>query len=339
MRRIIASVLALVGLTLASACDFGSDVVGVDLPRPVPVALTPVFSLVPTDAEIAVLDEIRVTLYDAQDSSVVQTETVTIDPSQDEWSIELSVEITPGQGGGLTFYVETELIDRDSGSESVEWSGRTQSFLLQSADRPVEIRQVTLYRGPLANLGLTAVRFTRGSLRLVEGSTASLAWMVQGDPNGTVLYLAVRDPDVVSVDAMGHLETQGVGTTTAYVYGGMVEDSVDLEVTAIYLPPQDEVTATVKPQLDYVASDLFLATFHDPFRAESLRTPVAELNAHLQARDGPAVVADFEKIKGAYDAYGSNASGTPTRYQDGPQLGVYELTLRRVATALRTAFP
>ena len=338
MTRHLASLATLAGLALVSACDFGSDPLGVDLPRPVPIAVAPVFAFVPTDAEIAVLDHLRVTLRSAQDSSVVRTETVAIDPANDEWEIELSVEVTPGQGGGLNLYLETELIDADGATESVEWSGRTQPFLLQAANRPLEFRQVDLYRGPLANLGLTDVTFTRGSMRLVEGSTSSLRWLTHGDTTGTVLYLAVRDEGVATVDASGHLETRGVGTTQVFVFGGMVEDSLELEVTQIYLPPLTEIVASIKPQLDYVTSDLFLATLHDPVGAETLRAPVSNLNAHLDARDGPAVVADFEAIKAAYDLYGSE-SGSPNRYEDGPQLGVFQLTLHRVATALRTAFP
>lgn len=338
MSRHLASVSALIGLALASACDLGSDPLGVDLPRPVPIAIAPVFALVPTDAEIAVLDRLRVTLRNAQDSSVVKAETVAIDPGDDEWEIELSVEVRPGQGGGLSLYLETELIDNDGSTESVEWSGRTQAFLLQSADRPLEFRQVNLYRGPLANLALTDVSFTRGSLRLVEGSTSSLRWLTEGDATGTVLYLGVRDEGVATVDAAGQLQTRGVGTTQVFVFGGMVEDSLELEVTQIYLPPQTEISASIKPQLDYVTGDLFIGTFKDPAGAEMLRTPVADLIADLEVRDGPAVVADFEAIKAAYDAYGSGA-GSSNRYEDGPQLGVFQLTLHRVATALRTAFP
>jgi len=336
--RHLASLAALAGLAFASACDFGSDPLGVDLPRPVPIAIEPVFALIPTKAELALLDHLRVTLRSAEDSSVVRTETVAIDPTDDEWQIELTVEVRPGQGGGRNLYLETELIDADGATESVEWSGRTRPFLLQAADRPLEFRQVDLYRGPLANLGLTDVTFTRGSLRLVEGSTSSIGWLTQGDTAGTVVYLAVRDESIATVDAFGHLETRGVGTTSVFVYGGMVEDSLELEVTQIYLPPQTEIVASIKPQLDYVTSDLFLATFHDPASAEMLRAPIVDLSAHLEARDGPAVVADFEAIKTAYDSYGSD-SVSPNRYEDGPQLGVLQLTLHRVATALRTAFP
>lgn len=334
MRRLSASVLAGIGLALASACDAGSDLVGVRVP--VPLAVVPVFAVAPTAEEVAVLDLLRVTLRSARDSSVVKTQVLNIDPDSAEWSIEMTVEVPAGQGPSLSFYLETELADTDGPLESVEWSGRTQAFPLQSPDRPLELRQVNLYRGPLANLGLTRVTFSRASLGLVEGATSSLQWLTQGDTAGTVLYLAVGNTGVATVDRSGLLQTQGIGATKVFVYGGTVQDSLLLEVAGIYLPPSIEVTSTIQPQLDYVLSDLFISTFHDPAAAETLRAPITEVSSALQARDGPVVVEAFEATKAAWKAYGS---GTPLRYTDGPQLGVLELTLIRVAAALRTAFP
>jgi hypothetical protein len=331
-----ALLVALAGLTVASACDFGSDPLGVGLRRPLPLAIEPVFAVVPTYAEISVLDHLRVTLRSPGNGSVVQTETVAIDPSDDEWKIELTVEAGPAGGRGMDLYLETELIDADGTPESVEWSGRTQPFHLQASDR--QFRRVSLFRGPLANLDLRAVHFSLGAIRMVEGATARVTWIAEGDTTGTALYLAIENEAIATVDSSGRLQTRGVGATKLLVFGGTVKDSMTVEVTEVYLPPESEILDGIKPQLDYVSSALFIGTFHDQVGAEAIRTPITNLNAHLQLRDGPAAVTDLEAVKVAYDEYG-RAFGGVNRYEDGPQLGVIELTLQRVATALHTAFP
>jgi len=340
VKRHSASLLVCFGLVLTSACDFESDPIGVGASEAIPLAVVPVFAVVPTEAEIAVLDLLRVTLRDAVDSTVVETREIVIDPDDEEWSIEMTVDVLPGQGLARSLHLETELVDTDGPTESVEWSGRTmEPFVLQSAERPLEFRQVDVFRGPLANFNLRAVTFTRASLRLVEGSTSSVRWITQGDTAGTVLYLASGDPGIISVDPSGNLQTTGIGATRVFVFGGPVQDSATVEVTEIFLPTETEVSVGIKPQLDYVSSDLFIGTFHEVNGAEAIRTPLAQLNSSLQERSGPAVILAFEAAKASYRAYGSGADGTALRYTDGPQLGVLELTLDRVANALHTAFP
>jgi hypothetical protein len=336
VRRSSTSLLACIGLAFASACDSGPDLVGVDLPVAVPIPVMPVFAVAPRPQDLAVLDLLRITLRSPIDGSVVKTEEISINPDDEEWSIEMTVDVPASQRRTFQFYLETELADTDGGVESVGWSGRTQAFRLQSPDRPLEFRQVTLHRGPLANLGLTGVAFSLTSLDLVEGATSALRWFAQGDTAGTVLYFGTEDEGVVQVDSLGVLHTQGPGSTQVFVYGGRVEDSLTVEVAEIFLPAPAEVVSTIQPQLDYVTSDLFVSTFEDATQAEAIRTRILEVAAALQVRDGPGVVAAFELVKVAWKAYGA---GTQLRYTDGPELGVLELTLMRVANALHTAFP
>lgn len=334
MKRLRSLAAASAGLMLAVACDLGPDVSGVELPTAVPIALAPAFSVAPTEEEIAALDRLRVTLRRVGDSTLVEQKELDIGPADDGWEIPLRVPA--GVDLGTAFFVEAELADVKDGGESVEWSGSTDAFSLQAADRPIERRLVLLYRGPLANLRLTDVSLSRPSLRIVDGATSTLQVTAEGEQTGTVLFFSSADTSVAAVVPSGIVQSNGIGDTKVYVVAGTVGDSVQVEVGHLTLPTESEVDAMLSPSLEYVASDLFISTLHDPSGADSVRTQFADLRSRLQQRDEQGVVAAFEAAKAAWQTYGA---GTTLRTVDEPQLGVLELTLHRVAVALDTAFP
>ncbi len=336
LRRSIWTGLAGLTLVSLSGCVDGADPAGVQLSEAVTLRAAPVFALVTTAAEIDALDLARITLRNSSDRAVVAEHEEPIDPSQPEWSFELTVQLTPGQI--LSLLLEFELVDSDGGVESVEFSGRTEAFTLHTSFQRQDLWRVDLHRGPLANLGLTGVTFRDSVLGLVRGASATLAdaWDLQGDTAGAVMYLRVMDTSVVTLDANGRVRARDFGTTEIVVFGGQVADTLPVEVTDVTLPPLDELEATVMPQVDYVVSDLFIATFSDPVGATTIRDPMSALARSLRALDGPDAVDFFE---GAVEAWGAYGAGTNLTVVDGPQLGVVELTLILVANALQTEFP
>jgi hypothetical protein len=322
---------SILGIVALSACVDG-DPAG--LPgRTVAIDATPVFALAPTDSEIASLDLIRVKLHGLGDTPRVIERS--IDPfSEEEWAFDLTVEVDVGRP--LQLYLETELVDVNGGTESVEWSGRTDPFEVRATFEPQELRQVDLYRGPLANLGLTGVEFGASTLRLVEGTTATLSWTLSGDTVGTSMYLRTLDSSVASVGLEDRVRGERSGSTKVLVYGGMVADTVDLTVAALELPTLTEMEATLMPQLDYAASELFVASLGDPSDAMELRTEMGSLSSALRELRGADVIRSYESTKATWRSYGRDSG---LREPDLPQLGVVELALILVANTLRTGLP
>ena len=332
-RKATTALLAGFGLAALSACVDGPS--GLTSPS-VAISATPVFTMVPTQAELEALDLLRVTLHGVGTGPKVLEQR--IDASNEtEWTFNLQVEVAPGRP--LSLYLETELIDTDGGVESVEWSGRTRAFEVRATFEPQELRQVNLYRGPLANLGLTGVEFGTSALRLVEGTSSALRWTLAGDTTGTAMYLRALDPSVVAVEADAIARGERSGATKVVVFGGMVSDTLDLTVapiTSIQLPTLFQLEATVMPQLDYVTSDLFMDTFRDAHGASSMRTEMTSLASALRGLRGAEVVKSYESSSNVWRSYGR---GTRFRTEDGPLLSVIELSLILVANTLQTGLP
>ncbi|HUF74717.1 MAG TPA: hypothetical protein VMM35_00500 [Longimicrobiales bacterium] len=331
-RRTPFASLAVLSLTVLSGCVDG-DLVGLDGVAPVAISAVPVFAILPTADELAQLDLLRVKLHGIGDTPLVLERPIDAS-SEGEWELTLQVEVTVGRV--LSLFLETELIDTDGVLPSVEWSGRTSPFPVRASFDPIELRQVDLYRGPLANLGLTHVDFGAPSLRMVEDATSTLRWSVAGDTTGARLYLRSLDPSVVTVDANGLIRGESKGTTDVVIFGGTVADTISLAVESVVLPTVAEFEAVVSPSMEYVVSDLFVSTFQDGAGASAIRESVATLATAFRDLEPLAVIDSYEAAKSAWRSYGS---GSSAQVEDGPQLGVVELALILIAHTLQTGLP
>ena len=331
-RRTTSPSLGVLSLIVLSGCVEG-DPVGLHRVEPVAISAVPVFAIVPTEDELAQLDLLRVTLHGIAETPLVLEQPIEA-ASEQEWELTLEVEVIVGRI--LSLYLETELIDTDGAAPSVEWSGRTRPFSVRASFDPIELRQVDLYRGPLANLGLTALDFGAPSLRMVEDATSTLRWTAAGDTAGTRLYLRSLDPSVVTVESNGFIRGESEGTTQIVIFGGPVADTLALSVESVVLPTVDEFETVVSPSMEYVLSDLFMSTLQDASGAAAIRESMSTLATAFRDLEPLAVIDSYESAKTAWRGY---ASGSPLRTEDGPQLGVLELSLILIARTLQTGLP
>ncbi len=333
-RKALRALLAGFGLAALTACVDGNP--AGPSHTSVAISASPVFTILPTQAELAALDLLRVTLHGAGPAPIVLERKIEAS-SQAEWAFNLTVEVALARP--LSIYLETELIDLEGGAESVEWSGRTSAFQIRATFEPQELRQVDLFRGPLANLGLTSVDFGAAGLALVEGTTSTLRWTLAGDTTGAVMYVRTLDESVASLEERVRVRGQRSGSTKVVVFGGRVADTLDLTVrpiNSVSLPPLAQLEATILPQLDYVVSNLFMETFGDAAGASSMRDEMTSLGAALRSRQGQEVIGAFEAAKAVWRSYGKDSR---FRRDDGPQLGVIAISLILVANTLQTGLP
>ena len=323
---------AVLSLTVLSGCVDG-DPVGPDRVEPVSISAVPVFAIAPTVEELAQLDLLRVTLHGVGQTPFVLEQPIDAS-SEGEWEFTLEVELTVGRV--LSLYLETELVDTDGALPSVEWSGRTSPFSVRASFDPIELRQVDLYRGPLANLGLTGIDFGAPTLRMVEDATSTLRWIAAGDTTGTRLYLRSLDPSIVTVEPNGLIRGERKGATDIVIFGGAVADTISLSVESVVLPTVAHFEAVVSPAMEYVLSDLFMTTFQDASGAGEIRTSMASLTTAFRDLEPLAVIDAYEAAKSAWRSYGT---GLLERVGDSPQLGVIELSLILVAHTLQTGLP
>jgi hypothetical protein len=140
-------------LVCLSACVDGNSPTGLGTSRSLTIAAIPTFAVAPSASVISVLDVARLSLINA-DSVLLSVESA-IDPGQDEWVFELTLDLPTDQV--LALKLEIELLDTNPTVDVVEYAGRT-AFEVQASFEPQEIREINLGRGPLENLSLSSLR-------------------------------------------------------------------------------------------------------------------------------------------------------------------------------------
>lgn len=323
--------MAVVAAFLSSCVDGGSPT-AIDLPHTVALSVAPVFAVAASAAEAGALTRARVTVRDAADGTELGSVQQDIDPNANEWTLELTLELTSGQTLSVILLAELASVAQD-GAETVEWSGRTATFEIVAASEPRVLREIALYRGPLDNLDVTAVTLTLGATSLLEGESAWLTTAVQGGGEGTKIYYASLDPGVATVDALGHVTAHVPGTARVAAIVGPAADTLSFSVNEVVLPEPDEIAQAVTPQVDYAAQEV-VSTLEDAAGAAAIGETLTSLGTALSSGDGAASVAAFGHARAAWESYGDPV----LRILDGPQLSLIEITLIHAADALGIAF-
>lgn len=319
-------------LMLLSACVNGDGPTGVGVPRPVTIAVVPRFALEPAPAVVAALDRARLTLTNTANDSVLIAMDVPIDPSQAEWTFEMTLQLPSDQV--LALRLDIELIDADPAIEVVEFAGRT-FFQAKASFEPLEIREINLGRGPLANLSLTSLSVSGARSRLQEGATDLLAVDTVGAGSGQILFFQSTNSDIATVDSVGNIAALIPGSTLIIASGGRVADTLSLIVGQVVLPSPQALQARLVPQIDYVTDDFFLSTLSDRAAALEVSGAIEVLLQEMLAGRGFEAVGRFEEAEALWEAYGA---GTNLQFLEGPQIGVITITLMHAADALGIDF-
>ncbi len=323
--------IAVVAAFLSSCVD-GGNPTAIDLPQTVQLSVAPVFAVAASAAEAGALTRARVTARDAVSGTELASVQQDIDPNANEWTLELTLELTSDQQLSVILTTELASLSQD-GAETVEWSGRTAAFQVVATAEPRVLREIALYRGPLENLDVTAVTVSLGATSLLEGESAWITTTVQGGVEGTKVYYEALDPGVATIDALGQVTAHVPGTARVAAIVGPAADTLSFTVNEVVLPEPDEIEGAVTPQVDYAAQEI-VGSLEDAAGAVAIGTSLTNLGAALSSGDGAASVAAFGDARAAWESYGDPV----LRILDGPQLSLIEITLIHAADALGIAF-
>lgn len=318
--------------TLLSACVDGLPPTALENTSTVNLGAAPRFSVAPSASLVAQLDRARISLLDVATDSVVASVEQTIDLTADEWAFEMTVDLRRGETRAVR--LDIELLSGTAALETVEFSGRTH-FDVRASYEPTDIQEVTLGRGPLANLSLTRLELSRMAPSLREGGSDALVLDTVGAAPGQIVFYESLDPSVATVDALGGLRGRRHGGVRVLAQAGRVADTLDLSVDAVPLPAPDELRRLLVPHVEYVASDVFLATLSNRPAAAAISRGLEDLVAEMLAGRVFESVELFEHTRSLWESYGD---GTGLRILDGPQLGVLSIALMHAADALGLAF-
>jgi len=320
-------------VTLAGCVQDGPT--GVSAPRTVTLAAFPKFVAPPSASVIAALDVARLQLIDTQSGEVVDSIERAIDPSQVEWTFEFTLQLLEDQV--LDLRLDIELIDEEPAVDVVEFAGRTE-FAVQASFEPTEIREINLGRGPLENLSITDLRFVDPRTKIQEGGSQRLRLETVGARAGQKIFFESTDPTFATVDSAGRVAALVPGNTMIIARAGQEADTLNLTVGEVNLPAAEVLQASLVPQSDYVTDDLFIASLEDSSAAGEIRGALQRLTTEMLAGRGFEAVGRFEEAQALWEEYGDE-EGTNLRFRDGPQLGVFYITLVHAADVLGIDFP
>lgn len=289
------------------------------------------FSVQPSASEVAELTRARAAVIDVNTDETLASGQQDIDPSASQWTFDLTFQFVVSAPPRVVALVELASIEGEL--ETVEWSGRTASEVVQTSAEP-QIREIDLFRGPAANLDLNGLAVTEAPTSLLEGASAQLVVSLDGASSGTRIYYGTLVPSVATVDAGGGVRGVAPGTARVVAFAGRVADTVTFNVELVVLPDPEEISRDVAPGLDYT-SGAVSGTLEEAAGATAISNTLRDLAAALASGNGAAAVSAFESALNAWSSYGA---GTALRSLDGPQLSLIEIILIHAADALGIAF-
>lgn len=311
----------------AAACVDGTDPMGPALLDATRLTAAPVFGTPILAAESVALDRVRVVALHAATGATLATLEQDLDPTASEWVLQLSVELPRDQPTPLRLQVELVA------GGVVEWSGRTGRFEVRGGATTNQVREVALYRGPVANLDVTGVA-VRGPATVVAGQSAVLEADLAGGGGQAQAFWKSLDPAVATVDRAGRMTATAPGIARIVAAAGPAADTLAVTVREVTLPNAEEVARSVAPGLVDAAGRV-AGSMGDPAGAAAISSALGDLGAALSAGDGAAAVGAFEAARAAWEGYGAS---TNLRQLDAPLLGAIEITLIHAADALGIAF-
>lgn len=306
----LASLLALLGL---GACVDGRDPTGLDLRGNVSLALAPSFAVEPSRAEVGRLTTARIVATDAPSGEVLVSVEQAIDPEKSEWFFDLVFQLRSARSYQVV--VTVELV-----SDIVEWSGRGAPVTLAIGAEPVELKSITMLRGPLDNLDVTGVEVLDVPEALPEGVGGSANSSIQGGGAGAVVFFRTLTPEVLEVARDGTFRAIGPGTGLLEARAGAAADTAAIAVQVV--PVEDGEIVAVSGGIDDSSSRL-VPSLQDAAGAQAIATSLGAFEEALGSKRAARILDAITAAREALASYGDEA----TRYQDGPGLSLIGLVL------------
>lgn len=216
--------LALAGAFLVSGCVVADSPTATNDALPRAAVLIPGGGLL-ASAEALPINRIRAVATRTTDGAVLDEAVVGVNPTASEWEIEVAVP----PSAGPEIWVTVQLIHvADDGSETVEFSGR---ILVSLGGGEPTVPELTLVRGPLANLLVTSIVISSPPGPLTIGGTASLTAAVVTDGQAPpIVYWEGLDASVLTVDDDGVVTAVGVGSGRVVATAGTHSDTASIVV-------------------------------------------------------------------------------------------------------------
>ncbi|MGM0669280.1 MAG: Ig-like domain-containing protein [Gemmatimonadota bacterium] len=253
--------LVLLGTVLLGTCTDGGDPAGVTGESSLRISLAPELLPEPVSDQDRPIDLIRIEAREVPGGNVLGGSTFEVDPGAQEWELDFSLPVP--MGATIVVTLSVELMSLVSGSEVVEWSGRTEPTTLRVGSR-TEVRNISLVKGPLANLGVTGITIQTPSSTLREGEAlplqADVATSTPQDP--PVVFWKSLDAGVATVSGSGLVQGLLPGTARIVATAGTAADTASLTV----LPAPASVSLDPSgATLDALGQEVsFQATVLDP---------------------------------------------------------------------------
>lgn len=303
----------ILALLCAAACVDGHDPVGLDLSPTVGFSVRPDFSVAPSAAEVARLSRARVRAYDLATREILGSVEQEIDPDASEWFFDLTVRIP-------TVSTHQVVVTVELSSDIVEWSGQAPPVPVAVGVEPIEMKLVSLLRGPLDNLGVSRVEILGAPESLAEGERGRLEGALAGGGTEARIFYRSLTPDVLSVGREGEYRGLAPGDGIVEARAGSVADTVLVEVIAQPLDQEDAqaIGNGVDDSVERLAPSL-----QDGPGAQAIVAGLQGVDEAVRSGRRARIQDALAAARQALANY-----GTPElRYQDGPELSLIGLVL------------
>ena len=238
-------------LLIATACTEAGEPVSLTGDGRVRLALQPHFVSFGATSN-AVVSRIRIVARDKATNQEIGRTVEDVNPNATEW--QLSVEVKLPGAGTTNVELTIELVDAQSGNETVEWSGTTTVAV--SPGQTQSPAALALFRGPLANVGVTAIRIAGAVGPLVEGTTMQLSASAEGATGTPQIFWSALDPGIATVNAAGLVQGVLPGRARIVAFAGPRADTVSITVlqrqASVQVTP-DAATVTMGATASYTA--------------------------------------------------------------------------------------
>lgn len=229
-----------------------------------------------------------------------------VDASAAEWQLSIDLKLP---NAALTNVVVTiELLNVAGGVETAEWSG--SATVTVSPGQTQSPATLELFRGPLGNLTITAVRISGAVASVIEGSTLQLSASAEGASSATQIFWGALDPTVATVSSSGAVQTLLPGRARIVAVAGPRADTVSITVL------QRQAAVQVTPDLVTLAGlgavGAFTARIVDPRGA-----PISGAGVNWSVAD--AGIAE-SLGNGQFRARGSGSTTVSAVSQNNPAL-------------------
>lgn len=300
-------------LALTTACVDGQDPLGLDLSSSASLAVLPVFAVEPTNEEVGVLSRARITATDTATGDVVGQADRELDPEASEWVFDVTVVLP--SGNPVDVVVTVELL-----SDIVEWSGQGRPIRIAPGTDPVELKTISLLRGPLDNMGVTRVEFTDIPQVVSEGVKGQASSSTEGGGDESRVFYTSLTPELLEVTREGAFRALAPGMARIEARAGAVADTAEVDIQIV--PVEDGDVQAVSGGIDDSVSRL-APGLQDAAGAQAIVESLSAFEAAMNSKRASQILDAVAVAREALANYGDET----LRYQDGPELSLIELVL------------